>query len=67
MVYNKETRKATGFQILWRHSLVNDQFWNILPSILRSKGNQTIKFGQLIDYDIRNIFWRIIHKMQCSN
>ena len=29
---------------------------HILPNILRSKGNQAIKFGQLIDYDMRNIF-----------
>ena len=27
----------------------------ILPNILRSKGNQTMKFGQLIEYK-RNIF-----------
>ena len=29
---------------------------HILPTILRSKGNQTMKFGQLIDYKMRNIF-----------
>ena len=29
---------------------------HILLNISRSKGNQTIKFGQLIEYDIRNIF-----------
>ena len=28
---------------------------HILPNISRSKGNQTIKFGQLIEYNIRNI------------
>ena len=28
----------------------------ILTNISRSKGNQTIKFGQLIEYNIRNIF-----------
>ena len=28
----------------------------ILPNILRSTGNQTIKFGRLIDYNMRNIF-----------
>ena len=28
----------------------------ILPNISRSKGNKTMKFGQLIEYDIRNIF-----------
>ena len=29
---------------------------HILPNISRSKGNQTMKFGQLIKYDMRNIF-----------
>ena len=28
---------------------------HILPNILRSKGNQTVKFGQLIEYNMRNI------------
>ena len=27
----------------------------MLPNISRSKGNQTIKFGQLIEYNMRNI------------
>ena len=29
---------------------------HILPYISRSKGIQTMKFGQLIEHDIRNIF-----------
>ena len=29
---------------------------HILPNISRSKGNQTMKFGQLIDYNMTNIF-----------
>ena len=29
---------------------------HILPNISKSKGNQTIKFGQLIDYNMRIIF-----------
>ena len=29
---------------------------HILPNILRSKGNQTMKFGQLIECNMRNIF-----------
>ena len=29
---------------------------NILPNISRSKGNETMKFGQLIEYNMRNIF-----------
>ena len=28
----------------------------ILPNIPRSKGNQTMKFGQLIEYNMRNSF-----------
>ena len=28
----------------------------ILPNISRSKGNQTMKFGQSIEYNVRNIF-----------
>ena len=27
----------------------------MLPNILRNKGNHTIKFGQLIEYNTRNI------------
>ena len=29
---------------------------NILPSISRSKGNQIIKYGKLIEYNMRHIF-----------
>ena len=29
---------------------------NTLPNISRSKANQTMKFGQLIEYNMRNIF-----------
>ena len=29
---------------------------NILPNISRSKRNQKMKFGQLIEYNMRNIF-----------
>ena len=28
----------------------------MLPNILRSKGNQTMNFGQLIEFNMRNIF-----------
>ena len=28
----------------------------MLPNISRSKGNQTMAFGQIIEYDMRNIF-----------
>ena len=33
----------------------------MLPNILRNKGNQTMKFGQLIDYDMGNIFLEKSH------
>ena len=29
---------------------------HILPNISQSKGNQTVKFGKLIEYNKRNIF-----------
>ena len=29
---------------------------HILPNISRSKGNRTMKFGWLIEYNMRNIF-----------
>ena len=29
---------------------------HILPNISRSKGNQAMKFGQLIEYNMKNIF-----------
>ena len=29
---------------------------HIMPNILRSKGNQTIKFHQLVKHNTRNIF-----------
>ena len=30
---------------------------HIFPNILKSKGNQTMKFGQLIDYSMRKVFF----------
>ena len=30
---------------------------HILPNMSRSKGNQTIKFGQLKEYNMRNLFF----------
>ena len=29
---------------------------NVLPNISESKGNQTMRFGQLTEYNMRNIF-----------
>ena len=34
---------------------------HILPNISRSNGNQTMKFGQLIEYNMRNIFLEKSH------
>ena len=33
----------------------------MIPNISRSKGNQTMKFGQLIEYNMRNIFLEKSH------
>ena len=33
---------------------------HILPNISQSKGNQTMKFGQLIEHNNRNIFVKIL-------
>ena len=43
----KSMMSQTGQQIITMH---------ILPNISISKGNQSIKFGQLIEYNMRNIF-----------
>ena len=37
---------------------------HILPDISRSKGNQTMVFGQLIEYSMRNIFSSNIQKIK---
>ena len=38
---------------------------HILPNVSRSKGNQTIKFGQLIEYHMRNIFLEKSYTKYC--
>ena len=35
---------------------------HILPNISRSKGNHRMKFSQLIEYNIRNIFYEKSYK-----
>ena len=35
---------------------------HILPNISQSKGNQSIKFGQLIEYNKRNIFFQKLYE-----
>ena len=37
---------------------------HILPNISRSKGNQAMKFGQLIEYNNRNNFFKIMQKVR---
>ena len=38
----------------------------ILPNISRSKGNQKMKFGQLIEYNMRNIFLEKSYTKYCG-
>ena len=42
---------------------------HILSNISRSKGNETLKFGQLIKYNQKNIFLEKSYtkQVQCSN
>ena len=35
---------------------------NILPDISKCKSNQRMKLGQLIEYDVRNIFQKLCRK-----
>ena len=35
----------------WKQTIIV----HILPNISRSKGNQAMKFGQLMEYNVRNI------------
>ena len=37
----------------------------MLPNISRSKGNQKMKFGQLIEYNMKNIFVKKSH-IKCA-
>ena len=40
----------------------------VLPNISRSKDNQTMAFGLILEYNMRNIFsWKIINKMWWRN
>ena len=39
---------------------------HILPNISRSKDNQTMKFGQLIEYNMRNVFLEKSYKKCCG-
>ena len=35
---------------------------HILPNISKSKGSQAMKFGQLIEYNMRNIFVKKLYR-----
>ena len=35
---------------------------HISPNISKAKGNQTMKFGQLIEYNIKNLFLEVVYK-----
>ena len=48
-----------SFQNLWRHNLEKTIAMYILLYILRSKDIQTMKFGQLIEDNMKNIFLKI--------
>ena len=53
---SKFMASQTGQEIITMH---------ILPNILRSKGNQIMKFGQLIEYNMTSIFLEKSYK-QCD-
>ena len=40
---------------LWRHKQEHKQLQWTHVNISKSKGNQAVKFGQLIEYNVRNI------------
>ena len=37
---------------------------HILPNISKSKGNKTMKFGQLTEWKVKNIFFKIMQKLR---
>ena len=47
------------YQSLWHQSLVNKQMQHVFWNISSKKGNQTTKFSQLIEYNMKNIFLEI--------
>ena len=50
----RKTRLTSKF--MWSQPGLQTITIHLLPNISQSKGNQTMKFGQLIDYNTRNIF-----------
>ena len=45
-----------SFEIYDVTTWLTNNLMHILPNISRSKANETMKFGQLIEYNLRNIF-----------
>ena len=61
-IYDVTTWKTIAIQ--YNIIAVQLQYNTILPNISRSKGNMTMKFCQLLEYNMKNIFLeKIIHKM----
>ena len=66
----KKTAWFEKIRLIW--DLIMSQTWKqtveiqILHNMWRSKGNQTMEFGQLIEYNMRNIF-SFMHKMWWRN
>ena len=46
-IISKSVTSQPGYETITMH---------ILPNVSRNKGNQAIEFGELIEYDMRNIF-----------
>ena len=54
MLISKFVTSQTGKQTIAIH---------ILSNISRSKSDQTMKFGQLIEYNMKHFSWKIMHKI----
>ena len=50
-----DEKNQVSFEIYDVTTWLINNCMHILPNISRSKGNQTMKFGQLIEYNLRNI------------
>ena len=46
-IISKSVTSQPGYETITMH---------ILPNVSRNKGNQAIEFGELIEYNMRNIF-----------
>ena len=55
---NNLIRNVRLISIFWRHRLCNKELQYTFSNISRSKGNQKMKFSQLIKYNVTNIFLR---------